>query len=88
MADLISELRELAKHDIIPPISGVRHRVCTAAADRLALLERVAEAAREWATECREDLGHDKMNLTRLVQALSALDTTNFAGKQRLTKIP
>lgn len=44
------------------------------AADEIEFARRVVEAARAWATECREDLGHDKMNLTWLVQQLAAYD--------------
>jgi hypothetical protein len=37
---------------------------------RIKLLEAVRQAAQEWATECRDDIGHDKLNLTWLCQAL------------------
>jgi hypothetical protein len=36
-------------------------------------LREVARAAEAWAKECRDDLGHDKLNLTWLVQALEKL---------------
>jgi len=34
----------------------------------------VADAAQAWATECRDDLGHDKLNLTWLCQTLAELE--------------
>lgn len=40
---------------------------------RIEKLEAVAEAAKLWAIECREDIGHDKPNLTWLCQTLAAL---------------
>ena len=43
-------------------------------ANLLPKLLAVVEAARDWAIECREDIGHDKVNLTILVSALKALD--------------
>lgn len=47
---------------------------------RLTLAEAVVEAARAWAIESREDLGHDKLNLTWLVQNLAEFDALQAKG--------
>lgn len=49
-------------------------RFIAMAANHFDRLLAVADAAKLWAIECREDIGHDKMNLTFLCQALKALE--------------